>query len=61
MESYDREIEEARNQQFKTERPTVPALEEILFSRIPLLDHGFIRVVDYMGDDAAVVQAARIS
>ena len=26
-----------------------------------MLDHGFVRVVDYMGDDAAIVQAARVS
>jgi thymidylate synthase (FAD) len=39
----------------------VPALEELLYTPIPCLDHGFVRVVDYMGDDAAVVQAARVS
>jgi thymidylate synthase (FAD) len=33
----------------------------MLFHAIPVLDHGFVRVVDYMGDDAAVVQAARVS
>jgi thymidylate synthase (FAD) len=44
-----------------TRRPTVPALEERLFVVHPVLDHGFVRVVDYMGDDAAVVQAARVS
>jgi thymidylate synthase (FAD) len=44
-----------------THRATVSALEEILYEAIPVLDHGFIRVVDYMGDDAAVVQAARVS
>jgi thymidylate synthase (FAD) len=55
------EIVEARQAASSTLRPTVPALEEILFQPIPLLDHGFIRVIDYMGDDAAVVQAARVS
>src|ERR1700734_1702314 len=55
------EIETARAQSHATRRPTVPALEEMLFSPIPVLDHGFIRVVDYMGDDEAVVQAARVS
>jgi thymidylate synthase (FAD) len=55
------EIETARAQSHATRRPTVPALEEMLFSAIPVLDHGFIRVVDYMGDDSAVVQAARVS
>jgi thymidylate synthase (FAD) len=44
-----------------TRRATVPALEEILYEAIPVLDHGFVRVVDYMGDDGAVVQAARVS
>jgi len=44
-----------------TRRATVPALEEILYQAIPVLDHGFVRVVDYMGDDAAIVQAARVS
>ncbi len=42
-------------------RATVPALEDLLNIPIPLLDHGFIRVVDYMGDDNAIVQAARVS
>lgn len=45
----------------KTFRPTVPALEALLYEPIPVLDHGFIRVIDYMGDDAAIVQAARVS
>ena len=44
-----------------TRRATVPALEEILYKPIPVLDHGFVRVIDYMGDDAAIVQAARVS
>ena len=44
-----------------TRRATVPALEEILHEPLPVLDHGFVRVIDYMGDDSAVVQAARVS
>ncbi len=44
-----------------TLRATVPTLEEILYQPLPVLDHGFVRVVDYMGDDAAIVQAARVS
>ena len=44
-----------------TKRATVPALEEILYKPIKVLDHGFVRVIDYMGDDSAVVQAARVS
>ena len=55
------EIEAARGRPHATLRPTVPALEEKLFTAFPVLDHGFIRVVDYMGDDSAVVQAARVS
>jgi thymidylate synthase (FAD) len=55
------EIERARLESNQTRRPTVPALEAILFEPIPVLDHGFVRVVDYMGDDSSVVQAARVS
>lgn len=44
-----------------TFRATVPALEARLYEAMPLLDHGFVRVIDYMGDDAAIVQAARVS
>ena len=56
-----REIDDLRAVPVPTLRPTVPALEEILYSAIPVLDHGLLRVIDYMGDDAAVVQAARVS
>ncbi|MFO0586847.1 MAG: FAD-dependent thymidylate synthase [Polyangiaceae bacterium] len=42
-------------------RPTSPALDSILGVAIPVLDEGFVRVVDYMGSDAAIVQAARVS
>ena len=44
-----------------TKRATVKTLEEILYKPLPVLDHGFIRVIDYMGDDSAIVQAARVS
>jgi thymidylate synthase (FAD) len=44
-----------------TLRPTVPALEARMAEVLPCLDHGFVRLVDYMGDDAAIVQAARVS
>ena len=56
-----REIAEDRDAALPTRRAVAPALEEILYEAIPILDHGFIRVVDYMGDDAAIVQAARVS
>jgi len=55
------EIAAARENLSQTLRPSVPALEAMLFTALPVLDHGFVRVVDYMGDDAAVVQAARVS
>ena len=42
-------------------RPTSPKMDAILGKQFGLLDHGFIRVIDYMGDDAAIVQAARVS
>ncbi|MFN3448587.1 MAG: FAD-dependent thymidylate synthase [Roseococcus sp.] len=60
-EAQRAELSEARAARAETRRPTVPALEAMLFEPIPVLDHGFIRVVDYMGDDGAVVQAARVS
>jgi thymidylate synthase (FAD) len=55
------EITVLRASTAETRRATVPALEALLYDAIPVLDHGFIRVIDYMGDDAAVVQAARVS
>jgi thymidylate synthase (FAD) len=55
------EIAAARDTVADTRRPTVPALEAMLYEAIPVLDHGFVRVIDYMGDDAAIVQAARVS
>ena len=55
------DIQEARAGVSTTRRATSPGLEEILFEPIPVLDRGFVRVVDYMGDDAAVVQGARVS
>ena len=42
-------------------RPEVEYMDEIIGKEIKVLDHGFIRVIDYMGDDAAIVQAARVS
>jgi len=60
-EAQARDIEAARTTCAQTRRPTVPALEALLFEAVPVLDHGFVRVIDYMGDDAAIVQAARVS
>ena len=55
------EIASERAETRPTRRATVPALEDILYEPIPVLDHGFVRVIDYMGDDGAIVQAARVS
>ena len=55
------EIKDQQSQKNTTKRVTAPELEKILYDAIPVLDHGFIRVVDYMGDDTSIVQAARVS
>ena len=55
------EIEAQRAVAHETRRATVPALEQVLYQRFDVLDHGFVRVIDYMGDDGAIVQAARVS
>ncbi|MFP6772512.1 MAG: FAD-dependent thymidylate synthase [Alphaproteobacteria bacterium] len=60
-EAQKQEIDQLRGQTNGTLRATVTAIEELLYRPIPVLDQGFVRVVDYMGDDAAVVQAARVS
>ncbi len=55
------EINQARARTFETRRVTAPGLEERLYEAVPVLDHGIVRVIDYMGDDGAIVQAARVS
>jgi len=55
------EIKDQQSQENKTKRVTAPELEKILFEVLPVLDHGFIRVIDYMGDDSSIVQSARVS
>ncbi|MGB0683938.1 MAG: FAD-dependent thymidylate synthase [Magnetovibrionaceae bacterium] len=60
-EDQKAEIAELREETRPTLRVTAPALEEVLYEPMPVLDHGFVRVIDYMGDDAAIVQAARVS
>jgi len=55
------EIKDQQKQENKTKRVTAPELEKILYEAMPVLDHGFIRVIDYMGDDSSIVQAARVS
>ena len=56
-----KEIKSLRENSSKTIRPVAPGIEKILYEVFPALDHGFVRVVDYMGDDQAIVQAARVS
>ena len=55
------EIEALRAAPTPTLRPTVAAAEALIGMPLPCLDHGFVRLIDYMGDDGAVVQAARVS
>ena len=55
------EVEQLRASSNTTLRATVPSLEEILYKPLLALDHGFVRVIDYMGDDTAIVQSARVS
>jgi thymidylate synthase (FAD) len=55
------EIDAARATPRLTLRAVSEGMEAHLYRAHPVLDHGFIRVVDYMGDDAAIVQAARVS
>lgn len=57
-ESHDQDL---YTQMASTRREMAPALEDILYQEIPVLDHGFVRVIDYMGNDNAIVQAARVS
>ena len=61
MREQQNEVASQRGKTRPTRRATVPALEETLYEPVPVLDHGFIRVIDYMGDDEAIVQAARVS
>ena len=56
-----KEIDAQRAEVHETRRVVSPRLEEILYQALPVLDHGFVRVIDYMGDDTAIVQAARVS
>ena len=55
------EIKDLQSQENKTKRVVALELEKILYDAISVLDHGFVRVIDYMGDDTSIVQAARVS
>ncbi len=58
MDTHDKPAAEAAE---SLERPRSEALDAVLGHAFPVLDDGFVRVVDYMGNDAAIVQAARVS
>ena len=60
-EQQIKEIKDQQSQKNETKRVTVRELEDILYEVFPVLDHGFVRVVDYMGDDTSIVQSARVS
>ena len=55
------EIDALRANPQPTLRAVAPGMEQHLYQARPVLDHGFVRVIDYMGDDAAICQAARVS
>ena len=60
-EEDKKSVEEETKKSFTTKRATVEGLENSLFKIFPVLDHGLVRVIDYMGDYDAIVQAARVS
>ena len=55
------EIDALRSQAKPTLRAVAEGMEAHLYKAYDVLDHGFVRVIDYMGDDAAICQAARVS
>ncbi len=62
QENNKEEIEKMRDEsRTETMRAVSSEIEKILYKPIPVLDHGFIRVIDYMGNDSSIVQAARVS
>jgi thymidylate synthase (FAD) len=60
-DEQSKEIADVQAELHQTRRATVTAVEKLLYEPIPVLNHGFVRIIDYMGNDAAVVQAARVS
>jgi thymidylate synthase (FAD) len=55
------EVDAQRAAPARTLRAVAPGMEKHLYLAHDVLDHGFVRVIDYMGDDAAICQAARVS
>lgn len=60
-EEQKSEIDASRAEWTRTRRAVVPAVEAVMHEPIPVLETGFVRLVDYMGGDAAIVQGARVS
>ena len=56
-----KEIDSISKNKFLTKRVVAPKLEKVLYKSFKALDHGFVRVIDYMGNDSSIVQAARVS
>ena len=61
QKKINKDISNLRKNRNYTYRPVSAGLERILYNQIKVLDKGFIRVVDYMGNDSSIVQAARVS
>ena len=59
--SDTKDLKKILNSEFKTRRVTASKLDKVLYKPFKVLDHGFVRVIDYMGDDSSIVQAARVS
>lgn len=60
-QTEEQDIQDLETQTFPTRRDISEGLEEVLYKAFPVLNHGFVRVIDYMGNDSAIVQAARVS
>ena len=60
-EEQKKDIQNQRNSANQTRRSISKGMEDNLFTIHKILDHGFIRVIDYMGNDTSIVQAARVS
>lgn len=61
MDDILEQIEKSKSNKHITKRAVSEEIEAILFDMHNVLDHGFVRVIDYMGNDSAIVQAARVS
>ena len=60
-QKIQKEIDSVSKNKFLTKRVVAPKLEKVLYKSFKALDHGFVRVIDYMGNDSSIVQSARVS